>query len=494
MGFLRLITPPLERLASGASDRTYVAGLDCLPTFCRKTWEGDRLLRLDREVDESGKVYIPWQVDGHGELLLCTATLMEREQPYDLVIELARGTLNRLRSKAETWKLAGLQLPEALTAQIHAACQTYIRAATSQHAPEAAAAAAETAIRQGLDAMLLLGAEYARQTLRYRHEGTPSLPTLLAGNLGNSPMSSNAEPMFRATFNAAVVPFCWRDIQAGPDNWNWTRYDKQVQWCYRYGLKVIGGPLVRLDRQSLPDWVTASPGDLVTVIKTARKFVETAMDRYRGQVHLWHGVAATTTAPWLSDDQNLRLTAILIETARRRDPRTPVFISVDQPWGESVAFQHAGLAPLQFVDFLLRADVDIAGIGLEIDYGYWPSGTLPRDILEVTEHLELWALLGLPLLPLVTIPSGAGTDNLATDRSGVLPSAFPGGPSVQNQKRLVDQVFPALLAKQPVQALIWNQVFDSAPHRYAHGGLFDARDLPKPALSSLLALRREHLT
>jgi len=58
----------------------------------------------------------------------------------------------------------------------------------------------------------------------------------------------------------------------------------------------------------------------------------------------------------------------------------------------------------------------------------------------------------------------------------------------------VDQLFPALLAKQPVQALIWNQVFDSAPHRYAHGGLFDTRDLPKPALSSLLALRREHLT
>jgi hypothetical protein len=494
MGAYRLITPPLERLANGAIDRTYIAGLDCLPMFCRKTWERDRLLRLDRDDHESGKVYIPWQVDGHGELLLCTATLMERQQPYDLVVELARGTMTRLRSRAETWKLAGLQVPEALAAEIQAACQAFIRAATFRDDLDAAAAAAQTAIQRCLGATLLLGAEYARQALRYRHEATHPLPTLLAGNLGSEPMPANAEPMFRATFNSAFVPFCWQDIQTAPDRWDWTRYDKQVQWCYRHGLKVLGGPLVRLDRYGMPDWISGSPANPGTVVKAARKFVETAVERYRGQVHLWHAVAATTTEAWLTDDQKLRLTATLVESARRRDPRTPVFVSVDQPWGESLALQDAALAPLQFVDFLLRADADIAAIGLEIDYGYWPRGTLPRDILEITEQVELWAMLGLPLIVMFTIPGGSGRDELATDRSEILQSAFPDGPSPQDQKRLVDQLFPALLAKQSVQALIWNQVFDSRPHRYAHGGLFNAQSLPKPALSSLLTLRREHLT
>jgi hypothetical protein len=494
MGFLRLLTPQPERFASGAIDRTYMAGLDCLPTFCRKSWEGDRLLRLERDCHESGNVYIPWQVDGHGELLLSTATLMERERPYHLAVELARGTLNRLRSKAETWKLAGLRVPDDLTVQIQTASQAFVRAATSQRDPDAATTAAEDAIRQSLDAMVLLGAEYARQALHYRHEGGQPLPTLLAGDLGSEVMPANAEPMFRAAFNAAVVPFCWRDIQPAPDRWEWTRYDKQVQWCYRHGLKVIGGPLVRLDRQGLPDWAAAPPTDLVAVARTARKFVEAAVERYRGQVHLWHGVATTTTAAWLADDQTLRLTAMLVETARRRDPRTPVFISIDQPWGESLALEQAALSPLQFVDFLLRADVEIAGIGLELDYGYWPRGTLPRDVLEVTEHVDVWALLGLPLILMVTIPSGSDADDLATDRSGILRSAFPGGPSPQAQKRIVDQLFSALLAKQSVQAIVWNQVFDSVPHRYAHGGLFNLQAQPKPALNSLLALRREHLT
>jgi hypothetical protein len=224
-----------------------------------------------------------------------------------------------------------------------------------------------------------------------------------------------------------------------------------------------------------------------------RKFVEAAVDRYRNEVHLWHVVAATTADPWLADDQKLRVTAMAIEAARRRDPRTPAFLSVDQPWGEPVAFDRATVSPLQFVDFLLRADVEMAGIGLEINYGYWPGGSLPRDVLEVTEHVDMWAMLGLPLILMFTIPSSLASDGLASEGSVAPPDGSAPGVSPQDQRRTVEQIFPALLAKQSVQALVWNQVFDSLPHRFAHGGLFNAQALPKPALSVLLALRREHL-
>ena len=103
MGVLRLLHPDRERLADGVLARTYMAGLDCLPTACQKVWEEDRVLRLERDNHESACVYIPWQVEGHGELLLSTATLRERDCPYHLAVELARGTVNRLRSKAEMW-------------------------------------------------------------------------------------------------------------------------------------------------------------------------------------------------------------------------------------------------------------------------------------------------------------------------------------------------------------------------------------------------------
>lgn len=493
MGFVRLTNPHFERLAGGALDRAYMAGLDGVPTATRKVWESGGILRLERDIRDSANVYIPWQVEGHGQLLLCTATLMERDSPYNLPVELARGSVNRLRSKAEAWKLAGLRVSETLAAQIQAASRTFVRAATSQRDEVAAALAAEEAIRQSLDAMVLLGSEYAQQALQFRHETAGPLPTLLAGNLGGRMMPENAEPMFRAAFNAAVVPCTWRDVQPTPDRWEWAQCDKQVQWCYRHGLKVIGGPLVSLHAARLPDWVTAADLGPAGFAKAMRKFVEAMVDRYRNDVHLWHVVAATTAAPWLADDQKLRVAAMAIETARRRDPRTPVFLSVDQPWGEPLAFDRATVSPLQFVDLLLRADVEIAGIGLEIDYGYWPGGSLPRDVLEVTDHVDLWSMLGLPLILMFTIPSSPEPDNLASDPSVVPAAAPPHGVSPQDQRRSVEELFPPLLAKQPVQALVWNQVFDSLPHRYAHGGLFNAQGLPKPALGALLALRREHL-
>jgi len=49
------------------------------------------------------------------------------------------------------------------------------------------------------------------------------------------------------------------------------------------------------------------------------------------------------------------------------------------------------------------------------------------------------------------------------------------------------------MAKPSVQAVVWNQVFDSIPHKYAHGGLFDAQCMPKPSLSTLIDIRRNHL-
>ncbi len=345
MGCLRLLNPHRERLADGAVDRAYIAGLDGIPTACQKVWESDRVLRLERTNHDSGNVYIPWQIEGHGELLLSTATLMERDQPYHLPVELARGTVNRLRSKAATWQLAGLRVADSLAEQIRSASRAFVRAATSQQDEEAAALAAEESMRKSLDATVLLGSEYARQALEFRHEGSGALSTLLAGNLGSEWMPANAEPMFRAAFNSAVVPFVWREIQPTPDCFEWARCDKQVQWCHRHGLKVIGGPLLPLDRDRLPDWVRGSNLDFAGLAKAARKFVDAAVERYRNQVHLWHVVAATTTAPWLGDDHKLRLTAMAVETARRRDSRTPVYVSVDQPWGEALVFARATHVP-----------------------------------------------------------------------------------------------------------------------------------------------------
>ncbi len=496
MGLLRFLTPQRDRVDDCAVELAYMAGLDGIPTPGHKTWEDDRLLRLERAITESGNLHIPWRVEGHGQYLLSTSSLMERERPYHLPVELARGTLNRLRMRTEAWRAAGLQVSDALVLRMKSAQTSFIHAATAQRDPLAAAVSAEETIRESLDAIALLAREHADQVLKSRHEESGPLTTLLAGTLGDTAMSSNVEPMFCAAFNAAIVPCRWKTIQTAPDTWDWTQMDKRIQWCRRNGLKVLAGPLLRPDNQCLPTWLTESNPNFQELDAALRTFVSNVVNRYRSDVHLWHCTAGTNAASVvpLSDDEKVRLTMSSIEVTRHKDVRTPLFISFDQPWGEYMSTDATDLWPIHFADMLVRADLGIAGIGLEMNFGYWPGGTLPRDVLELSEHVDYWSLLGLPLIMQMAVPSSAAPDSLASAEAGQpLGDAVAGGLTPRTQQQIVEQLLPALLAKQSVHAVTWNQVFDSSPHKFAHAGLFDAQDRPKPALSSLIAARRDHL-
>lgn len=494
MGLMRFLTPQRERVSAEAVERAYVAGLDGIPTHARKTWEGGELLRVEREIDESGNFYIPWDVEQHGPLVLCTASLMERERPYHLVVELARGTVNRLRSQAAVWQMAGLELPGDLSEDIHFAAATFARAATRQHLPQEAATVSEHVIQLALGAMSRLGRQYADQVLRTRHTDSSPLGTLLAGNLGDEPLPYNTEPMFGAAFNAAVVPFNWQRVEPEPDVYRWNVPDRHLQLCLRHRLKILAGPLMRLDADWLPGWAVACCTDFERLAARLRQFMTAVVQRYRGQARLWHCAAAPNlpgNLP-LSDQERLRLTVMAIENVRRIDPRTPVIVSFDQPFAEYLVDDDSGSPPMHFADMLVRAELGLAGIGLEINLGYWPHGTLPRDLLEIGQLVDQWSLLGLPLIPMLCIPSGGGGDRLASQPA----RAFRGGdelPSLPSQKQLVEQLLPMLVAKQSVQAIVWNQVFDSVAHKFAHGGLFDASGRPKPSLGSLISLRRDHV-
>ncbi len=496
MGLLRFLTPQRDRVDDTAVQVAYMAGMDGIPTPSRKTWEDARILRLEREITESGSLHIPWRVEGHGQRLLSTSSLMERERPYHLPVELARGTLNRLRMRTEAWRTAGLQVSDAVALRTKSAQSSFIHAATTQRDALAAAVSAEETIRESLDAIAQLGQDHAEQVLTSRHVESGPLTTLLAGTLGDTAMSPNVEPMYCAAFNAAIVPCRWNTIQTSPDTWDWTEADKRIHWCRRNGLKILAGPLLRLDHQCLPAWLRESQPGYEELAEAMHHFVRHVVNRYRRDVHLWHCAAGTNAASVvpLSDDQKVRLTMVAIEVTRHTDARTPVFVSFDQPWGEYMSIDATDLWPIHFADMLIRADLGIAGIGLEMNFGYWPGGTLPRDVLELSEHVDYWSLLGLPLILQLAIPSSAEPDALASPDAGrPLAQVVAGGPTPQSQQRLVEQLLPALLAKRSVHAVTWNQVFDSWPHKYAHAGLFDVADRPKPALSSLIAARRDHL-
>jgi hypothetical protein len=495
MGVMHFLVPRRDRVGADAAQRAYFAGIDEVPWLTRVQWN-DKGLSVERTEFESGNFFVPYVVEGRGELMLSTASLMERATPYHLHVEIARGTLNRLRNQIAAFAAAGAQVPAALSGPLHAAHELLSQAVTSQQNADQAAGLADQSLRAALDGIDLLSAGYVSHALAARRGPAGKLATLLGVNLGATRPSSTLTAQLSATFNTMQVPLNWRDIESKEGHPDFTLADAQLDWARLHGFKVCGGPLLAIDKWSLPDWMYLFGEDDVDSFRSCvAEHLQAVVSRYRGKVHLWICSAGLNLENEFGhpEEERLRLAVLSIECIRRHDPKAPIVLSIDQPWGAFMSREECDLSPLHFADALVRADLGLAGIGLEINVGYTPGGSEPRDTLEFGRQMDRYSSLGLPLLVSLTAPSASGPDTRARRKSQVVPMA-EGPLTPAAQRAWADRVLPMLMAKQPVQGLLWNQLLDSQPHALPHGGLFDEKDQPKPIVELMQKLRRENLS
>lgn len=492
MGQMRFVIPRPDLVAASAAEQTYLAGPEGIPWECRTSLvEGE--LAVERDTRESGYLYFPWIVAGRGLVQLCSGSLMERPRAYNLAVELARGTLNRVRNQAWAWQASGMVIPAPFPAALEAATSYFARAATCQDSLPESHQLADDAIRLALEAADLLAQEYAQQVLTIRRNQQAPLGTLLGIRLAKPP-DGEAAARFQAACNMAVASFHWPDVEPQEGHQDWEPTDRLVEWCQEKGLRLCLGPLLTLEKHSLPDWLFLEAG-YEEVQAAVLALVETVVRRYRGKVQLWHVAARMnlTGAFAYSEEQRLRLVVDAVDRVRSVDQRTPMVVSFDQPWAEYIARKDQELTPFHFADTLVRGELGLSGVGLEINYGYWPSGTLPRDGLEFSRMLDRWTQLGVPLMVFLSAPTSPVPDSRARHPGRPLPSLRSGGAAPEWQQGIVEKLLPLVLAKQSVQAVAWGAWQDDQPHEMAWSGLCASGDKPKPALESLTELKRKWL-
>jgi Glycosyl hydrolase family 10 len=492
MGLMRLAVHDRDRIPPAGLGQVYMCGADELPWFGRAYMSGNQLV-IERAENDSGSVYVPWRIDGHGVLLVATSTLMERERPYLLEVELARGTINRLRNQVAQWEALGLIISDGMRKQILAMTHDFAQAATTDDAATAAESAGR-ALTAALDAMGQLASVYAEQAIGMRRAQTPKLATWFGVQLGGEMPAMGVARQLLNSFNMVSVPLTWRAIEASEGRRNWKAADAQLSWAQTAGMKVMGGPLLELDDRGVPDWTYLWEGDFDSLLAFMLDHVTTVVKKYRGKVHLWQVAARMSHGRVLAlnEEQRLQIAARAISKVKELDPSTPLIATFDQPWAEYLATEKLDLAPLHFADALVRGDLGLSGLGLEINVGYHPGATAHRTPLAFSRLIDTWSLLELPLVISLTLPSSAEKDDLANAKTQVLTSE---GSDVSGatQRAWIERYMPMLLAKTPAQVILWNQLSDAAPHYFPHGGLFDASDQPKPALEALRRIRQQYL-
>jgi hypothetical protein len=246
----------------------------------------------------------------------------------------------------------------------------------------------------------------------------------------------------------------------------------QVAWCQANELRIAGGPLVQWTDDAVPQWLQATR-DFDTLERQVGRHVKAVVERYRGRIHLWIAAADVNTGKPLplNEEQRLRLAVGAIEAVRSADDRTPVILTLDQPWGEYLRDERLQLSPIHFVDAIVRGDVGVTAVGLRINIGLDRGVTLPRDVLEISRQIDRWSVFNLPLLIELTLPAGGRI-------GGDVEQAW------------IHRVVPVLLGKPTVQAVFWGQCRDGKNGALANRGLFDREGQPKAAWQAFSSIRR----
>lgn len=489
MGLIRFaVFPAAGTIDASALQRGYLSGMDgrVYPTQIEIT---DNVIACRRNSGESCKFHVPWDVPGIGTQVLNTASLPERDAPYVLAVELARGKLVQVRNQAGAWELAGMILPAEYAPAVATAHRLFGRAASSQDDPVAASELAQQSLVHTCQAAQILSSAYARQALAGRQQRYPHLATLLGcGAQGELPAPQTE--LFTAAFSAVSVPIRWNEIERSDGEQDWSRVDEHIAWAEQQKLMIRGGPLVDLGPNGLPAWLSRWENDLFNLQSFVCDFVETAMARYIGKIRWWEVAARFNTggALTLNEETRLGLVARVLEVARQVDEEAQLVVRVDQPWGEYQARGQHRLSPLQLVDALLRSCVGLAGINLEIAVGYLPRGTLNRDLLEFSRMIDQWSLLGIPLFLTLALPSATTHDDRGVTELEVDPRVTP---SEKQQAEWIERFLPLLLAKPAVAGVDWCHFSDGERHEFPHAGLLRPDGSPKPSLESLLQFRHQ---
>jgi hypothetical protein len=487
------IHPP--EMMEGWTDahRAYISGLDgrVYPT---RVEIDKNLLVCRRTVSDSGKLHVAWPVARHGKPVLSTCSLPEREEPYLLPVELARGKISQVRDQLGAWEIAGMTVGRDFQALHKEAHHLFAQASAAQQFPERAAKLAGAAIAKACEAAELLSRSYTRQRLAIRRRRSPQLPALLGCNLGQAAPDPAWQDCFCAAFNAAAIPVQWRFIEPVEGEYHWETNDAQIEWCQKNRLMMSAGPLLDLSPEGLPAWLWTWEHDFFNLQSFICDFVETAISRYVGKIRHWEISARANTggALAMSEENRLSLVARTLEVARQVDDEIQLLIRVDQPWGDYQARGQHRLSPVQFVDALLRSGIGLSGVNLEVAVGYRPRGSASRDLLDFSRMIDQWGYLGVPLFVTLAFPSSKNGDPNAKRDLEVDADHWRLPWSDAAQAEWVDQFLPLLMAKQAVVGIYWSHFSDAVPHDYPNAGLVNSAGGAKPALEHIIKYREAY--
>lgn len=456
----------------------------------------DNLLTVECKEQHAYGVSLLWDCGRLGRFQLETTRLPQRDKPYVLNVELARFRLMRLMQKQEDWNLFDFPKAERFTQTFQQAQNLFAEALGKLDEPPEAAKLADQALDIGIELAEQLAAFHGELLIGRRRSANSFVKHIFGCRIDPTIQSEKYKETLSGSFDYAVLPFNWKQIQPQEQSFELGPIDEWVEMLTRKRVPTIAGPLIRFDPANVPDWMVIWEHDFDMLRDMAHDYVQRVVSRYRRVVGVWNVAAGlqTNMAFTLSFEQIIELTRLLVSQVKSVLPSAKTLVTISYPFGEYHAAIRGSVPPLLYAEMIAQSGVNFEAFGLELEMGVPEKGRFTRDLFQISSMLDKFATLGRPVfLTGVCVPARATPDMGDRSEGKLDPSDAgmwhrPWDPELQAE--WMDAVYHLALSKPFIESIAWSNLADLS-QTLPGGGLMDDMFRPKPAFTKLQQLREK---
>ncbi len=463
-------------------------GQESVPWPTLAVVESDRLV-LTREIGESGCLHAPWRVNGSGRFMLSSCTLMERAAPY------------RLSGRADAWKIESgpqpiLGMARCRSRGSHGFRQQFEARRSNPFAllfplarprlPTSLRAMPSSRWRSAAAAWC------KRMWNKFSNcAATGRSHRLLSWGAATRSVRPQTRSRLLATLGkTATLSFSWKDIERVPGIFSWEKADELAHWAEQSELHLTGGPLIDLGAAGLPDWIEPALRDVNQLARAMCRFTQAVVRRYQPLVRRWILTRASncSSSVQITEHAMLWLNLRLAQTVRQVIPDAELVVAIARPWGDYLAVEDREHSPFVFADTLLRSEINLTALEVELIMGLPGRESYLRDLLDTSRLLDYYSLLGAPLRVTLAYPSRVPADS--KNETVASEGSWQEGATPAGQADWGDSFASLALCKPYVQDVTWICAADTPAHPLAGCGLCDELGHQKPILRELSSLER----
>ncbi len=465
----------------------YLFGSDGMAVRRAQIQLRDGLIECEKTNQETAGLALLWPVEDFGRVLLPTTCLPEREEPYNLNLELARARLMQIIIKREDWSV--FEDTEEAAALCDQAQGLFIKAIQNISDAPAASILADESLQKAMIFSEGLAARHSKVLFGARGKnhgfGRGCLGCWVAPESVGNP--AYVERLAGA-FGLAMVPFNWGEIESSKGVYDFSKTDACVTALSKRRLAIGAGPLLCFSKEYLPEWLLAKQVSFEKIREYAYGFVSAAATRYSNIIRTWCVVSGLNAFNLFgfSFEQVLEITRAANMAVKAVCPRALRIIEVSNPWGEYYGVTPDTIPPLVYMDMVIQSGINFDAFGLQMRFGKDESGMHVRDMMQISGVLDSLAPISRPLFITHVEISSRETDGSC---ASLVAGSWHGSWDQTRQAEWIEQFYRIALSKACIDGVIYSSFTDNKDSAIADSGLVTESLEPKKSYAVLKKFR-----